>query len=124
MVRGIGIDILKIQRLKDSMETSGEIFMKKVFTPYELENSQNHPNPISYLAKTFSAKEAIFKLFDIGWDSGAQLSDIEIRTGQFGEPVPYLYNKFEEIFKSSGGSRIHISVSYEDEYAVAVAILG
>lgn len=99
------------------------MFLNKVFTRYELDCSQNHPNPISYLAKTFSAKEAIFKLFGIDWDSGVQLSDIGIRTGQFGEPVPCLYNKFDEIFKNNGGSKIHLSVSYEDEYAVGVTIL-
>ena len=123
MSLGVGIDIISIDRIKDSLLDSGEVFLKKVFTEWEMSRAQEHPLPASYYAKLFAAKEAIFKLFAIGWETGVSLTEIEIREGPFGEPLPHLYGKFLKIMQSRGGSRILLSLSYENELAVAVAIL-
>ena len=72
---------------------------------------------------TFAAKEAIFKTFGIGWETGVQFSEIEVRDGDFGEPIPVLSGRFAEMAAERGVSRVLLSVSFDGDYAVAVATL-
>ena len=120
---GVGVDIIAISRMRDILETSGKLFVKKVFTPYEQERSEKHPDRVAYLAMTFAAKEAIFKTFGIGWETGVQLNEIEVRDGEWGEPIPALSGRFQELASSRGASRVLLSLSYDGDYAIAVATL-
>jgi holo-[acyl-carrier protein] synthase len=123
MAIGLGIDIITITRMRDVLETGGKVFMDKVFTPWEQQRAEIHPNRVAYLAMTFAAKEAIFKTFGIGWETGAQLKEIEIREGEHGEPIPVLTGRFAELASERGVSRVLLSLSYEGDYAVGVATL-
>jgi holo-[acyl-carrier protein] synthase len=123
MVQGIGIDIVKLERIEQSINLSGKVFLDKVFTQWEQERGQTHPRPTAYFALTFAGKEAIFKLFHIGWETGVKLTEIEIKDGPHGEPIPTLSGNFARIAKERGITSVLISLSYEDEYAVAVATM-
>jgi len=123
MTMGVGVDIVAIGRMRDILETSGNAFMKKVLTPYERERSEKHPDPVAYVAMAFAAKEAIFKTFGIGWETGVQLKEIEVRDGEWGEPIPVLTGRFGELAAERGVSRVLLSLSYDGDYAVAVAAL-
>ncbi len=123
MVLGVGIDIISISRVKDAVETAGKAFLDKVFTAQEQQQAERHPNPVSYLAVTFAGKEAIFKTFAIDWETGVQLTEIDIRNGESGEPIPLLTGKFAELASQRGATKVLLSLSYDGEYAVAVAVL-
>jgi holo-[acyl-carrier protein] synthase len=123
MVLGIGVDIINISRVKDAVENSGKLFLDKVFTPWEQQRAESHPNNIAYFAMTFAAKEAIFKCFGIGWETGVQLTEIEVRDGAFGEPIPILSGIFARIARERDVTKVHLSLSYDAEYAVAAAAL-
>jgi holo-[acyl-carrier protein] synthase len=123
MVQGIGADIVSLQRIEQSVKTSGKVFLDKVFTKWEQERGQSHPRPIAYYAVTFAGKEAIFKLFRIGWETGVKLTEIEIKDGPHGEPLPVLSGKFAEIAKERGISSVLVSLSFENEYAIGVATM-
>ncbi len=123
MVLGIGIDIVSLTRVKDAVENAGKVFLDKVFTPWEQERAKSHPNPIAYFAMTFAAKESIFKCFGIGWESGVKLTEIEIRDGKFGEPIPVLSGTFAELTRERGVTKVLLSLSYETDYAVGSAAL-
>jgi phosphopantetheine--protein transferase-like protein len=120
---GLGVDIITISRMKDVLETGGKAFMDKVFTQYEQERAVNHPDRVAYLAMTFAAKEAIFKTFGIGWETGVQFKEIEVRDGEHGEPIPVLTGTFAELASERGASRVLLSLSYDGDYAIAVATL-
>jgi phosphopantetheine--protein transferase-like protein len=123
MTLGLGVDIIAISRMRDILETSGRVFVNKVFTAYEQERSETRPDRIAYLAMTFAAKEAIFKTFGIGWETGVQFREIEVRDGEWGEPIPVLTGRFLELASERGASRVLLSLSYDGDYAVAVAQL-
>jgi len=123
MVLGVGVDIVSLSRVKDAVETTGKVFLDKVFTPWEQQRAETHPDPMAYLAMTFAGKEAIFKTFGIGWGTGVQLTEIEIRDGRFGEPIPVLTGKFAQLASERGATRVLLSLSYDGEYAVGVATL-
>jgi phosphopantetheine--protein transferase-like protein len=123
MILGIGVDIIALSRVRDVIETTGKVFLDKVFTPWEQQRADTHPSPVAYLAMTFAAKEAIFKTFGIGWETGVQLKEIEIRDGKYGEPIPSLTGKFAELASERRVSRVLLSLSYDGDYAVGVATL-
>ena len=123
MVLGVGIDIVTISRVKDAVETAGKPFLDEVFTLHEQEQASAHPDPWVYYATTFASKEAIFKCFATSWETGVQLTDIEIRRGEFGEPIPILTGKFAELASQRGARKVLLSPSYDGDYAVVIAIL-
>jgi len=123
MTIGVGVDIITLGRMKDVLETGGKVFMDKVFTPWEQERAETHPDRVAYLAMTFAAKEAIFKTFAIGCETGVQFKEIEVRDGEHGEPIPVLTGRFAELASEREVARVHLSLSYDGDYAVAVAAL-
>lgn len=123
MIHGVGVDIITLKRVQEAFETSGKVFLDKAFTPWEQQRAELHPNPVAYLAMTFAAKEAIFKTFGIGWETGVQLKDIEIREGIHGEPIPFLSGKFADLASERGASRVLLSLSFDGDYAIGVATL-
>lgn len=123
MVLGVGVDIICLSRMNDAIETAGKVFLDKVFTPWEQQRAETHPNPAAYLAMTFAAKEAIFKTFGIGWETGVKFTEIEIRDGEFGEPIPVLSGRFAEIASERGAARVLLSLSYDGDYAIGTAAL-
>jgi holo-[acyl-carrier protein] synthase len=123
MTMGIGVDIIAISRMRDILETTGKVFMDKVFTPYEQQRSEVRSDRVAYLAMTFAAKEAIFKTFGISWETGVQFKEIEVQDGEWGEPVPYLTGRFAELTVEKGASRVLLSLSFDGDYAIAVATL-
>ena len=123
MVSGIGVDIVTLKRVKDAVDTTGKVFLDKVFTPWEQQRAETHPNRMAYLAMTFAAKEAIFKTFGIGWETGVQFNEIEVRDGEHGEPLPSLTGRFAELAAERRVSRVLLSLSYDEEYAVGIATL-
>src|SRR5512134_2611005 len=109
MATGLGIDIITLGRMKDVLETGGKVFMDKVFTPWEQERAERHPDRVAYLAMTFAAKEAIFKTFGIGWETGVQFKEIEVLEGEHGEPIPVLTGRFAELASERNVARVLLS---------------
>jgi phosphopantetheine--protein transferase-like protein len=123
MAIGLGVDIITIGRMRDVLETGGKVFMDKVFTPWEQQRAEIHPDRVAYLAMTFAAKEAIFKTFGIGWETGVQFKEIEVREGEHGEPIPVLTGRFAELASERRVSRVLLSLSYDVDYVIGVATL-
>ncbi len=119
---GMGVDVVALDRIKDVLDTSGEVFTRKVFTAYERQQAQNQASPVAYLAMTFAAKEAIFKTLGIGWDSAVEFSQVEIRQGPHEEPYAVLSGRFAEVASERGVVRILLSLSSDGGVAVAVAL--
>lgn len=122
MALGVGIKVLSKGSVKDSLEGLGDVFLKKSFTEWERSRAKEQPLPLDYYySRLFSAKEAILHLFEES--PGILPTEIEIRDGRFGEPVPHLTGKIKRIMEYRGASRISLAVSYENGFAVAVAVL-
>lgn len=120
---GIGVDIVLLSRVKDAVETAGEAFLNSVFTKLEQERAASDASYIACLATTFAGKEAIFKCFNIGWGSGVQLKEVEIREGPFGEPYAVLSGQFAILAKERKVRKVILSLSFDGDYAIAVAAL-
>ena len=96
-----GTDIIEIERIKKSIERSGEHFLNMIYTPKEIEYCESTRNAkYSHYAGRFAAKEAIFKAvssllsdkFEISWQNAQVIND------KNGNPsVEFLNKEFKQI---------------------------
>jgi len=123
MILGTGIDIIEVERIRTSLEKFGDRFCERILLPDEMAYCKLHARPAPFVAARFAAKEAISKAFGTGIGGKLGWQDMEIKRKDSGEPYIVLHGKGEELFKSRGASRLHISISHTEQYAAVVAIL-
>lgn len=113
-----GIDLLEVGRLQAAIESHGDRFLQRIFTPLELETLKGRADS---LAGRFAAKEAVAKALGRGIGD-MQWKEIEILRAERGEPVLSLHGSAKEIADSMGLKEWRISISHTKDVAVAVAI--
>lgn len=120
MIKGIGTDIVSIERIKKSMENSS--FCPRFFTEKEnLYFKQKNCLPQS-IAGVFCVKEAVSKALGTGI-SGFSLKDIEVMHDSLGKPYVELHGNAAGILRKIGGRNIFVSISHSDDSAVAFAVI-
>ncbi len=121
---GIGIDILNIKRINNMNNKKINKFAKKILTKNEYKKYKNLKNKKEYfLAKKFTAKEAISKALGIGIKNGTLLKNFEIYNNKKGKPKIKILNKIFKIFKIKKNNKIHISITDEKKYAQSIVII-
>jgi len=115
MIIGIGTDIVDIRRIEDLIKKSGwDKFAKKILSAQEIKDLKpKQKNSATHLAKRFAAKEAIAKALGTGIGK-TSFADIQITNNSKGAPKAKM-DKLKNI-------KIHISISDEYPYAIALAI--
>ncbi|MCE5194388.1 MAG: holo-ACP synthase [Nitrospiraceae bacterium] len=121
MIYGIGIDIVKIERMKSVVEKWGGRFLKKVFTKVEINYCYEKKNPHLSFAVRFAAKEAFIKA--IGAEIAIPLTDVEIINAENGKPCINMNGKLGGFLKNKGINGVLLSLSHEKEYGVACVVL-
>lgn len=121
MFAGVGTDILLIDRIRRCLDSPS--FMRRTFTEAETRLGESRPDPGSYYAKVFAGKEAVFKCFGILADSLGSWRDIEIVDSEERQPMVNLSGPLATMASSRGVSRVLLSLSYDTDYAIAVAAL-
>lgn len=115
-----GVDIIEIERVKQSIEETEGRFCERVYTQKEIEYCESKKaQKYQHYAARFAAKEAAFKAisqllnskFDIEW------KDIEILNDENGRPYVNLLKKDINI------DDIDISISHCKTYAVASVVI-
>jgi holo-[acyl-carrier protein] synthase len=110
-MKGVGIDIVEIERLKQAIDKWGDSFINRVFTKTEIEYSMQKRFPYQHLAARFAAKEAVMKAFGKG---EITFKEIEVFNDNFGRPFCRLHKN---------DCKIHLSIAHTDKYAVASAVI-
>ncbi len=105
MIKGVGVDIVKISRIKYMVNRYGERFLKRIYSDRELAYAKRYKMPFERLAGKFAAKEAIIK----AKGSSTPFNKIEILNKKNGMPYTNIKN-------------IKVSISHESEFAIAFAI--
>ena len=118
MIKGLGIDIVEVNRIKNMKTRWQQRFLEKVFTDQEIDYCQGKKNSSQHLAARFAAKEALVKCLGTGFNN-ITLKDIEVVNDNQGKPNLKLYDRVQELAQIKGIEEIHISLSHEKEYAVA-----
>lgn len=119
MIKGLGTDIIEIERIRKSIERYSKHFLDRLFLPSEQLYCFKRKDPIPGFAARFAGKEAIVKALGIGFSEGINWLDFEILNEHSGKPVVKYSEKIELTFNSP---RIHISLSHCKAFATACAI--
>lgn len=120
MIIGIGVDIVKVKRIKKALERT-EGFCKGVFSLEEIAYFSNKNNKYETAAGFFAAKEAFSKALGTGI-RGFRLTDIVVKNNSLGKPDIYISNKIKNKFKLVN-HKIHLSISHTDEEAIAYVVI-
>ena len=121
MIYGVGIDLVKIDRMKEVVKKWGQRFLERVFTAGEISYCYEKKNPYLSLSVRFAAKEALIKA--IGSAGSVSLTDIEVINVDTGKPFLKINGRIKDFFKEKSISKAHLSLSHEHEYGVACVVL-
>ncbi|RDW15087.1 holo-ACP synthase [Oceanobacillus chungangensis] len=116
MIKGIGIDIIELERIKGSLERNNR-FVDRILTENEMNlfiRLQNHHRKVEFLAGRFAAKEAFSKAVGTGIGK-LSFHDIEVLPDRNGAPTITAYGY--EAYRS------FISITHSREYAVAQVVI-
>lgn len=121
MVVGIGVDIVRIER----MRTVPERLFQRVCTEPERAYCESFGEKGRHerYAGRFAAKEAVSKTLGTGIAAGVSWTDIEVLPTSTGAPRVVLHGAALAHMHRLGGERIHISITHDRDSAVAMAVL-
>lgn len=113
----LGLDIVRVERIREALERFGPRFAGRVLTPAEAAYVRGRAET---LAGRWAAKEAVSKVLGLGV-RGVGWRDIEIERLPTGQPAVRLHSRAAARSAQLGLGRVAVSISHEREYAVAIA---
>lgn len=119
-----GNDIIRISRVKESIEDIGETFLKRVYTDEEINycESRRMCKYQSYAAR-FAAKEAVYKAIAPDTSAEVEWKNIEVKRLNNGKPYIELYGKLKDIVLEKKINSIDLSLSHDGDYAMATVVM-
>ncbi|MDD5081147.1 MAG: holo-ACP synthase [Candidatus Omnitrophica bacterium] len=111
-VVGVGVDIVKIEKICNAIGKWGDAFLSRVFDDEELAKITKNKLYYQRLAGRFAAKEAVIKA--ISKSQQFALKDIMILNKPNGAPYCKLTKDI--------GMEIMLSITHIEDYAVACAV--
>lgn len=121
MIKGTGIDIVEVDRIKRSLEKN-DGFKKKVFSQQEIDYCEGRGNKFESYAGKFAAKEAFFKALGTGWSGKMNFYEVVVQNDVQGKPEIILKGEALKHLKHNPAA-LHVSVSHTKNYATALVII-
>lgn len=122
MKLAVGIDLVQVSRIAESLEQFGERFLRRVFTEGEIAYATSAPALTHQrLAARFAAKEAAIKALglgghDVGW------RQIEVASLPSGACELRLHGEARALADAAGAADLALSLSHEGDFATAVVV--
>jgi holo-[acyl-carrier protein] synthase len=123
MIKGIGTDIVDIERIERALARHPQAFSRRVLHPNEQEIFAHHHQPCAYLAKRFAAKEALSKALGTGIAKGVSFHEIEVKNDTMGRPLFVLHQQTKVVAENMGVTNSFLTLADEKHYAIAYVIL-
>lgn len=123
MIRGIGIDVVEIGRVRALLDRFGDRFIRRVFTDEEAAYARRSVKPAERLAGRFAVKEAVLKAFGTGKSQGIRWRDVETLRGPMGKPYVKLHGKAYNYLLNMKAEHVHVSVTHDGGKALAFVII-
>ena len=120
MIKGIGIDICDIAKLRAAIKKSSK-FTGRVFSPGEISYCRSKKNSILNFAGRFAAKEAFMKA--VATDKTLPLKSIEIINDRHGKPEIVLNDRIKAILRKKKAVKFSLSITHTSSAAAAVCII-
>jgi holo-[acyl-carrier protein] synthase len=118
----VGIDLVSIPEVSESITHFNRNYLDRIFTPRELQDCAGEGDQFaSRLAARFAAKEAATKVLRPG-DQGIGWRSIEILRAPEGWTELVLHGKAVALAREQGLRSFAVSLSHEGAYATAVVV--
>lgn len=118
----VGIDIVDIERIRESLQAFGDRFERRLFTPQEISYAGQTPSlaPQRYAAR-FAAKEAALKALQLT-EAGIDWRHLEVVRMHNGECSLRLHGKAAALARDVAPDALSLSLSHDGAYAVACVV--
>ncbi|HYW09919.1 MAG TPA: holo-ACP synthase [Longimicrobium sp.] len=123
MIVGVGIDMVRIERVAALLERKGDRALRRLFTEGETRRCRESRHPAESFAARFAAKEAFFKALGTGVGPGGEWTEVEVESLPSGAPRVSLTGRAAETAAALGVARVHLSLTHAEESAAAVVVL-
>lgn len=121
-ILGIGTDLVELERLDLSLRRHGQRLIDRLCRPGEVNPARQGKAMLQHIGGLFAAKEAVLKALGTGMGQGLGFRQVEVERGETGPPRVRLHDRAARRAESMGIRVIHLSISHERHYAMAVAI--
>jgi len=118
-IKGLGTDIIEIDRIRKSFDMHGYRFLMRLFSVQEQDYCLKYKDPIPHFAARFSVKESIVKALGTGFGKQASWLDMEILNDPGGKPNVIFS---ENLNKTLNNPLVLVSISHCRLYVSTVAI--
>jgi holo-[acyl-carrier protein] synthase len=123
VIFGIGIDVLRADRVAAVYEKYGQRFVRHLLLPEELRQLERTARPARFLAMRFAAKEAIVKAMGTGFAHGIWIRDVGVEQNAWGKPEVIYSPRGAKVRDGLGIGEGHVTLTDEAGLVVAVAVL-
>ncbi len=123
MIHGVGTDLVSVKRIEDALFRFGDRFLHRVLSESEVTEYAQSSQPARFLAKRFAAKEAFSKAWGSGIGEAVGWHDISVAHDARGKPLIAPSAAMSEKFVKENIVAAHISLSDENDHALAFVVL-
>ncbi|MBR4737950.1 MAG: holo-ACP synthase [Rhodocyclaceae bacterium] len=123
MIRGIGVDIVAIARVRAALSLHGERFARHLLAQDEWDAYLSARDAGRFLAKRFAAKEAFAKALGTGLRAPVTLTAIAIMHDEAGRPQLRAASPALAEWLAERRLTWQVSISDEADYAVAFVVV-
>jgi holo-[acyl-carrier protein] synthase len=123
VIFGIGVDVLKAQRMADMLERFGERTAERILMPAEMVQYRRTKRQARFLGLRFAAKEAIVKALGTGFAHGVWIRDVGVVQNAWGRPEVVYSPRGDRLRRKLGVGDGHVTLTDEEGLVVAVAVL-
>lgn len=118
----VGLDIVQVSRVQESLASFGSHFTTRFFTEGELAYSlAAEGQEAERLAARFAAKEAAIKALSFA-EAGVDWREMEVRRDADGACSLVLHGRALQLAREAGVSQLLVSLSHDGDYAGAVVL--
>jgi holo-[acyl-carrier protein] synthase len=122
MVRGIGVDLVEVARVREALRRHADRFATRVFTEAEAAYCLARKPPEIHFAARLAAKEAAMKALGTGFGDGVGWRDVEVLPDPRGAPLLVVGGAARDRALALGIDRFHVSLSHTETHAVALVV--
>ena len=123
MIFGIGVDILRQERIQKIVDRSGDALAEKILGEAERDEWRRSKNPVRYLAMAFAAKEAFSKAYGTGFRGELGFRDVGVVREENGRPTLIFSPVLQAQLRARGIAGSHVSLSDEGGMVCAMVVL-
>jgi holo-[acyl-carrier protein] synthase len=123
MIYGIGVDVLEVKRIGETLERFGDHFIERLLMPEEQAQLARTQRRVRFVAMRFAAKEAIVKAMGTGFSHGVWIRDVGVVQNAWGKPEVVFSERGERVRRELGVGEGHVTLTDEAGLVVAVAVL-